>query len=69
MRKIVIVLIAIVYLIGSGIIPPLMNIWNKAGWIGPIPNYFAGCWILGGLLVLLTLFLFWWERNDNTFDD
>ena len=29
MRKIIIPLLLFIYLIGSGIIPPLMGIWNK----------------------------------------
>ena len=56
-------------LIGSGIIPPLMGIWNKEGYLFGIPYFFVGCWCVSALLVLLTLFLYWYERNDKTFDD
>ena len=34
-----------------------------------IPYFFVGCWCVSALLVLLTLFLYWYERNDKTFDD
>lgn len=68
MRKVIIVLLAIVYLVGSGIIPPLMNLWNVEGYIGPFPCFFVGLWLICALLVGLTLFLFWWERNDDTFE-
>ena len=68
MRKVITVLLAITYLFGCGVIPPLMNVWNREGYIGPFPCFFAGIWVIGALLVGLTWFLFWWERNDNTFD-
>ena len=69
MRKIIIPLLLFIYLIGSGIIPPLMGIWNKEGYLFGIPYFFVGCWCVSALLVLLTLFLYWYERNDKTFDD
>ena len=69
MRKIIIPLLLFIYLIGSGIIPPLMGIWNKEGYLFGIPYFFVGCWCVSALLVLLTLFLHWYERNDKTFDD
>ena len=31
--------------------------------------YLIGSWCVSALLVLLTLFLYWYERNDKTFDD
>ncbi len=68
MRKLVLCLLGFVYLIGSGIVPPLMDLWNREGYLGPIPCFFAGLYLLAAALVLLTLFLFWWERNDDTFD-
>lgn len=68
-RKIVLALMGITYLFGCGVIPPLMDVWNREGFIGPIPCFFAGLWIIAGLLVLLTLFLYWYERNDDTFED
>lgn len=69
MRKIIIPLLLFIYLIGSGIIPPLVGIWNKEGYLFGIPYFFVGCWCVSALLVLLTLFLYWYERNDKTFDD
>ena len=69
MRKIIIPLLLFIYLIGSGIIPPLMGIWNKEGYLFGIPYFFVGCWCVSALLVLLTLFLYWYERNDKTFAD
>ena len=69
MRKIIIPLLLFIYLIGSGIIPPLMGIWNKEGYLFGIPYFFVGCWCVSALLGLLTLFLYWYERNDKTFDD
>ena len=44
MRKIIIPLLLFIYLIGSGIIPPLMGIWNKEGYLFGIPYFFVGCW-------------------------
>ena len=38
MRKIIIPLLLFIYLIGSGIIPPLMGIWNKEGYLFGIPT-------------------------------
>ncbi len=68
-RKIIIVLLGIVYLFGCGVIPQLMNVWNVEGFIGPFPCFFVGLYAISGLLVLLTLFLFLYERNDKTFED
>lgn len=68
-RKIVMVILAIAYLFGSGVIPPLMDIWNKEIFVGPFPLFFVGLWIIAGILVLGTLFLYWYERNDKTFED
>lgn len=68
-RKIIIVLLGIVYLFGCGVIPQLMNVWNVEGFTGPFPCFFVGLYAISGLLVLLTLFLFLYERNDKTFED
>ena len=41
MRKIIIPLLLFIYLIGSGIIPPLMGIWNKEGYLFGIPYFLS----------------------------
>lgn len=69
MRKIIIPLLFVAYIFGSGVIPPLMGIWNSEGYLLGIPNFFIGLWCISALLVLLTLFLYWHERNDKTFDN
>ena len=64
-RKITVVIMVITYLFGVGI-APLMNIWNVDKMIGGIPCFFIGLWIVAGLLVLESLFLYIYEKNDDT---
>lgn len=68
-RKIVLAILGIAYLFASGVVPPLMDVWNKEGFIGPFPIFFIGLWITAAVLVLGPLFLYWYERNDKTFED
>lgn len=68
-RSVVLVLMGITYLFGCGLVPQLMDLWNKDIFIGPFPCFFVGLWLIAGGLVLETLFLFWYERKDNTFED
>lgn len=64
-RKITIVVMIITYLFGCGI-PALMNIWNVDKSVFGIPCFFAGLWIISGLLVLESLFLYLYEKKNDT---
>lgn len=63
-RKVMIVIMVITYLFGVGI-APLMNVWNIDISVGGVPFFFIGLWIIAALLVLETLFLFFYEKNDD----
>ena len=68
-RKVIFLIVGIVYLTGSGLIPPLFDMWNREGYIGPFPIFFVAIWLMSLVLVLAPLYLYWHERDDKTFED
>jgi hypothetical protein len=65
-RKITIVVMAITYLFGCGI-PIFMNVWNVDKMVFGVPCFFFGLWVVSGLLVLESLFLFLYEKNKDIY--
>ena len=66
-RKVCIAIILVLYL--CGIFPPLMQVYNRPGFIFGIPTFIFGLMALSLGMVLVIYILYRHEERDNGPDD